>query len=400
MATIIKLPKFGLNFGFWKNSSPFYHQHQVGVTEPIYIDLSNVETAYYSVPHLQIVINRKAEMLSNLEWTIKNNKGEVVESHWLLDLLNNPNPLQNGKGLIFQLSVCKSIYGNAFVKKLKAFSSSKPRCYYVLDSQGMKVNLTGKLYDQYEISGIIKDYELELNEINQKFEVDEILHLRMASNKPIVAESPVKTLKDQLSNIEGAYKSRNILLNNRGMLGMISMGNSKGEATIPMSPKEKKEAEEKLTKHYGIQQGQKPIGITTLPFNWHPMSFPTKDLLLFEEIEDDFKVICDTYGIRREVFSTVDGTTFENQNTALKSTYQNTIIPEANYIAEVFNTEIESEGLKLEANLEHIPVLQEDKKEQAEVLEKMVDTLLKLLERGIISEADAKAKIDEILMKR
>ena len=42
------------------------------------------------------------------------------------------------------------------------------------------------------------------------------------------------------------------------------------------------------------------------------MSFPTKDLQLFEEVEDDMRVMLDTFGLNDNLFSKIKGSTFNN----------------------------------------------------------------------------------------
>jgi hypothetical protein len=58
---------------------------------------------------------------------------------------------------------------------------------------------------------------------------------------------------------------------------------------------------------------------------------------------------------------------FNNQNTAEKSLYQNSIIPDAENINEYWNRFFKTEelGLRIDKDFSHITVLQEDKEEAA-----------------------------------
>ena len=78
-----------------------------------------------------------------------------------------------------------------------------------------------------------------------------------------------------------------------------------------------------------MKDGQQKVLVTQSGVKWTPMSYPTKDLMLFEETEDDLQQIIDIYGMSRDIFSNTKGATFENQEMAIRGTYENTIIPEA-----------------------------------------------------------------------
>jgi hypothetical protein len=97
------------------------------------------------------------------------------------------------------------------------------------------------------------------------------------------------------------------------------------------------------------------------------MGFATKDLMLFEEIEDDIMRICDGYNYQYQLISSAKGTTFANVNDAKKLLYHDGIIPEANSDYEQWSQffKLEDYNLKLEKSYNHIAALQDDSETEA-----------------------------------
>lgn len=100
--------QFGNNFGANLDNRIW------GVKQPIWIDTHNAYLHYLEIPELRTVINKRADMMASAIPMLVNDAGEVVENHWVLDLIKNPNPTQSWHDVIFSLSVNDSLYSNAF----------------------------------------------------------------------------------------------------------------------------------------------------------------------------------------------------------------------------------------------------------------------------------------------
>jgi len=171
-------------------------------------------------------------------------------------------------------------------------------------------------------------------------------------------------------------------LNERGGIGILSTHSDKA---VPMSPKDRKDAEEKAINQFGIGKGKRKIHVSSLGLKWQPMTFPTKDLMLFEEVADDFNVILDAYGHNMNIYSSSQSTTFQNFKESLKAIYQNVTIPAAEHYAEVFTKELIGEsdsGLKIVAELS-VDALQQDAENRYKALNYQVDATIKLKEAGL-----------------
>jgi hypothetical protein len=123
---------------------------------------------------------------------------------------------------------------------------------------------------------------------------------------------------------------------------------------------------------YGVGDKQSSVIITDASLNWTPMSYPTKDLMLFEEIDNNKRIIIDAYGLNENIFSRMQGSTYENMREGEKIAYQDTIIPEAEDYARGLSEflGLTQKGEWLELCYDHLPILQEDEGKKAEVMTK------------------------------
>ena len=115
------------------------------------------------------------------------------------------------------------------------------------------------------------------------------------------------------------------------------------------------------------------------------MSYPTKDLLLFEELTADKLALVDAFGLNQYIFSQEKGATFSNVKDGIKMAYNDTIIPEAKKIYNNISEQIglEKEGLRLVPKFDHLPVLQKDKLESSQALNSRADALNKIIQAGV-----------------
>jgi hypothetical protein len=124
--------------------------------------------------------------------------------------------------------------------------------------------------------------------------------------------------------------------------------------------------------------------MTGSPLSWQSMSYPTKDLLLFEEVEADFKSIIDAYGHNADIYSNLNNAKFSNMNEALRQTYQNRIIPESEQLCFNLGNKLglTEKGLILELDYSHIEVMKSNEKEVIENFKMKADAIATLLSSG------------------
>lgn len=397
---------FFSSLGFGRRKFDYNQQYSVAQTlgrkTVVWADVTNSHETYQEVPQIKTVIDRKASMFANLKWKLVDSDNAEVEDADLMDLLSRPNPMQNGKEWITDWKTVFEIHQDAYTfGNFATPLSSLPATLWTLPTEDIEMVQTGKLYFQTKAEDIVSMYILKTgdpaSDIN--FEPNTILHCKAGNaGNPIKGQSKMLALKMPISNIMGAYKSRNILINERGAFGILS-NNSKDASGggIPMNKKESERIEKDYMSSHGIQDGKKRFIISNASLSFTPMSFPTKDLMLFEEIDDDMKTIIDAYGLNTHLFSSVKGSTFENMIQGIRNAYTGTIIPEAELFAEKLTSflKLDDRGLKLVASFDHIHALQANRVEQSEALLNWARAveIVSNPENGVIMDSDQRELI-------
>ena len=350
----------------------------------------NLYKLYSTTPQLKAVIDRKAAMFSNGIWKHLDSNGEMIENSPFVELLNNPHPAFNGKEFLRMHITSYDVYGNSFIFTNKGISDI-PATISVLPGDRMSILRSGKIYRQIEMDAIVEGYELrDENGLNDSFETDEVIHFACTNpNDPIMGESKIKVLMMPISNIRASYGFRNRIITNNAALGILSTDGGADGIGVTLNADEQKKINRGMSEAFGMQEGKSNILQTESNVRWNPMSYPTKDLLLFEEVDANFKMIIDTFGLNKNIFSPESDSKFSNLIEGLKMGYQDCIIPFAEDFANGLGKEIGiPEGEKLELCYDHIPVLQDNEREKAEIDKIKADTIATLRSNDRNDDAD------------
>ena len=376
----LNVPRYIDNFGT-------YHNRVFGQKTAIWIDTEQSFKHYVEIPELRAVVNKRANMMSSNKPCLYDKNGEKVEQHWLLDLINNPNPTQSWKDFIYSLSINDSLYSNSFAYAPKR-SFDIVNLIVPLPSDRIQINTTGKSIKQIDTDGLIQNYTFTYDSGKEEnLSTEEVIYIMSTDGTNLINPvSRMDALKYPLSNIRAAYHKRNVLLENIGSIGILSAKNNDIGGAIPLTPEERKEIQQDW-----YRRSKDELIITEADVNWQPMSFPTRDLMLFEELNADKLAIVDTFGLNIYVFSQENGATFTNVRDGIRMAYNDTIIPETQMIYNNIMEQIglTDEGYYLKADFSHLTVLQVDENESAKALKTRADALKTILETGVtLSDED------------
>ncbi len=358
---------------------------------------------FNSIPELNAVINLKARCFANGRLKTVNEKGEEVDL--LPEVLKKPNYFQDQKEFMRQSKLYHEIYGNEYVYSLfpVGFTWKNSKALFSLPP-----NLITKEYTNnqpfwvwpQEPDGITYTYEMDGT--NYSIDAAQILHMndnnvtvKEANGKNVLnGKTKLKGLRAALKNIKMAYESRGVILKYRGALGILSNQSTDGVgAGLPLEEKEIKDIQEKYSQYGGLE-GQFQAIITSANLRWQQMSVNPDKLGLFQETEEDFNKILDAFGVPSEMFTRQKGATFENQNQARKSIYENTIIPESAEWCMGLNTKFFPEGkIKIVLDYSHLPVFQEDIKHRSETINTMVNYLSRLRQDQQITDEEYREEL-------
>jgi hypothetical protein len=352
-----------------------------GKKEAVWLDTGDAWRLYIDIPELRAVINKRATMMSSNVPKLYDSKGNLVENHWLLDLIEHPNAVQSWSDVVYSISVQDGLYSNVVCYSPQR-SFGIRNLFVPLPANNLTINLSGKKLKQMEKENLIDSFVFTYDDgSKEKFEWSEAIYFTTADGMNIVKPiSRIDSLRFPLSNIQASYKKRNVLLENIGAIGILSAQQNDLGGAIPMTPEERT----KIQRDWYKRQKDELI-ITEANVNWQPMSYPTKDLMLFEELTEDKLALIDAYGLNYNLFSKTEGTTFTNVRDSIRMVYTDTIIPETQqmYDSLINQFGLKEEGYYLEACFDHLPILQDDHKEKAEVMKIKAETLEKLNNLGV-----------------
>lgn len=385
---------FGMN---WSRQNRFINQfnrlmpymNQIwGIKQPVWIDTQNAWEWFLSIPELRAVIDKRASMMCGNIPRLYDKNGVEVEKHWFLDLVAKPNPMQSWSDVVYSLSVNDALYSNVFAYCPERTGKIR-NLILPLPSNKMQIVLSGRVLKQMDREGMINGYKFEYdNDKIEALELKDVIYITTPDGMNIVnPTSRIDALKYPLSNIKASYHKRNVLLENIGAIGILSAQKSDLGGNIPMTPEERREIQKDW-----YNRSKDELIITESQVDWKPMSYPTKDLMLFEELTSDKLAIMDAYGMNSNLFSTEKGSTYTNVRDSIRMVYTDTIIPETQqmYDSMCHQFGLSDEGYKIVADFSHIPVLQEDEEKKATTLNTRADALQKIINANVPLSDDEK----------
>lgn len=341
--------------------------------------------AFEEVPEVNAVINRDAAMFSNMKIKVVDKNGEEIQDKEVEDLIKRPNWYQAQKEFVRQTRILRNVYGNEFIYFFRPTGLRKIKSLNTIPSNLIKVRYKSNTpyFDHLERPDELI-YEVNINGRYQV--IEDILHLndnnisidKVNDESFFVGQSKLKALAAPINNIRDAYESRGVIIRKRGALGILTNGSKDGiGSSMPIDGNEKEELQKEY-KGYGTLKNQDQLIITNLDLKWQQMAQnEPKKLGLFEEVKEDFMKLIDAYGHPLELYASVTGATFENQEQAIKNVYVNSIIPAANEWISAISKEIygDDDNRNIVAAYDHLPIFQEDLNEKSEQFSKTVTAL-------------------------
>jgi hypothetical protein len=351
-----------------------------GKKEAVWVDTNNAWRLFIEIPELRSVIDKRASMMASNVPCLYDMNGDKVESHWLLDLFKDPNAMQSWSDVVYSLSVQDALYSNSFAYCPKR-SFDIRNLIVPLPANKIEIQLSGKKLQAMDSEDMITRFKFEYDDDSKEIiDWSDMLYLTTDDGMNLVKPiSRIDSLKYPLSNIKAQYHKRNVLLENIGSIGILTTSQSDMGGAIPMTPEEKRQIQQDWFK-----RSKDELIITESNVDWKPMSYPTRDLMLFEELTADKMAIIDTYGLNANLFSSERGTTFTNVRDSIRLVYTDTIIPETQ---SMYDSMMKQWGLSdeyyLKADFSHLPALQEDEGEKADVQKTKAETLEKIAGLGV-----------------
>lgn len=362
-----------------------------GKKEAVWLDTGDAWRLFVDIPELRTVVNKRATMMASNIPMLYDKNDNIVENHWINDLINKPNGVQSWSDVVYSMSVQDALYSNVVAYCPKRVLNQR-NLIITLPNNKVKINLSGKKLKQMEMNDLITSFVFTYDDgTKETINLEDAIYLTTADGMNIVKPiSRIDSLRLPLSNIMASYKKRNVLLENLGAIGILSAQQNDMGGAIPMTPEER----QKIQKDWYRRQKDELI-ITESNVNWQPMSYPTRDLMLFEELTEDKLAIIDAFGLNYNLFSSDKGATFSNVRDSIRMAYTDTIIPETQ---QIYDSMIAQWGLQgeyyLQANFDHLPILQDDENQKATANKTKVETVKMINELVPLTEEQLRQLLD------
>lgn len=338
-----------------------------------YKNNSSALNAYVSCAPLTAIINRKAKSYINGKTFVMNTKGKESDSpdaKRIRALMKNPNPIQTWKQFeaqqkiyieLFGYCMCMPIINAGFTKR----GPVEAKQMWNIPPFLIEITPVKKLFYETDTNNGIAQVKLSYQGLQTLLDVQNLLifkDITPSAKSQFIPESRVCSLETQINNIIGAYESRHILINRRGAMGILSNSGKDVLGSLAIDKNEKQLLQDGFS-NYGLRKEQWQVIVTNAALQWQQMGYPTKDLMLFEEIQDDIMRICDSYDYPYRLLASEKSASYNDVSEFTKGLYQDAIMPESDSIYEQWNTFFKTEDLNLNIikDYSHVPCLQEDK---------------------------------------
>ena len=252
-----------------------------------------------------------------------------IKNHPLLDLLNNPNPTQNGCEFFESIYSYKLIAGNSFIKAtfLKSENFKNPRELFVLRPDRINI-IAGE-------NGLPMAYEYKVNNSKTRFYVDkitgqsEILHLK--NFNPIndwYGLSPIEAASYSIDQHNEASKWNQSMLQNGArpsgaLMVKCSDDNNSNFLTDEQFDRLKHQLDEEFS---GSENAGKPL-LLEGGLEWKEMSLKPTDMDFLNTKHSCARDIAMAFGIPSQLLGIPGDNTYNNLVEARLSMWEETILP-------------------------------------------------------------------------
>lgn len=366
-----------------------------GTEEWITIDGCEKKT-YETCAPLAMVVDKKAQLKSvgvyrHWKGTSRDPKKdkELFNTPELI-LLNKPNPIQSKADFLKEFTVHRCIHGIAYQYGLFTVSrniSASPAAIWNVLPEFVSYETTGKFYKASTTAEMFKRIWFDRGgEGEFTIEPQDILFRSMGNATNIlVPQSPLTKIRTELSNIIAAMAYRNVILRKKGAIGILSGDQRDGDGTKALDKQEFERMEKEYQRSWGLFHKQMKVLMAKYPMKWTPMTYPTKDLMLFEEVDNNLMKVIDLFQMNAELFSFIKGSTLAESGgrmlQAERSVYKNLIIPESDDDMQAMSEflGLHKRGEYITLDYSHVEALQDNIDLASQVMERRIRAFVSML---------------------
>lgn len=300
---------------------------------------------------------------------------EQIDSHELLDVWNNPNPLQTGMEFRYNWAGFKLSTGNAFINGVKPLigrNKQKFKQIHMLPSQHVRIVPDGMMMP-------IKEYILDIHGQELHIPGENVSHSKYFNpnfrlGQALYGQSPLQAAFRNLDTSNEADVARMKAFENQGAVGIIS--SSAKDETMKMSTAELDDLSDRYQTKFGGPDNFNKVLFTTAPVSWNNMGLSPVDMAILESKVHDLRTLCSVYRVQSQIFNDPENKIASNLAEAEKAAMRNAVMPLLNSLRDEVNLWLvpayqkPGQKLFLSPDWKAVAILQED-------IQKLVNWLLR-----------------------
>lgn len=268
-----------------------------------------------------------ATAAASVPWLLYDEQGNEIDAHPLLNLLSNPNPMQDGVSFMEGIFANLQIFGNAYIEAIRPNTSSSPVELYSLRPDRMKI-IPGA-------AGLPQGYQYSVNGQSSTWPADpltgasNILHLK--HYHPLDDWYGLAPMEAALQSIDqhNASGAWNQALLNQGARpsGALVYAPKDGSPATLSDDQLQRLREEMGQLYQGDRNAGRPL-ILEGGLEWREMSLSPKDMDWLSGRNSAARDIALAFGVPSQMIGLPDSQTYSNMEQARLAFYEETVLPQ------------------------------------------------------------------------
>jgi len=346
---------------------------------------ADLARAYVSAVWAYRCIKLRADAVASVPLGLLDRNGAPLDDHPLLDLLRDVNPTTMNLGdLLRATEAAYNIWGVAYWLKVRTAGPSSARngvrWLVWLNPQTVEA-ITDPAH------GVVA-YRQTVGAQTQEFRPEDVIVFRNFD--------PFDDLGG-LSPLAVALSEVNADLNAARFVAAFFANDARPAGLLTSdSPLHESEMERVRTWWERLFQGARnrwKTGIVASGLKWQTITFPPTDLALAELRAEDRRAICAVFGVPPGLAGAWESATYATAREQKASFYEDTVLPQLDYLAEVLNRsllthypDLTARGARLAWDTDSIAALRESATDKAR-------RLVMLFEAGVITRDEARVEM-------
>ena len=359
----------------------------------------NILTAS-KIDAIDTILRIQYSYFSQVNFLVKDAEGNEVD-HPVLEMLNKPNELTTKSQFLSKWLYYTIANGSSRIYKKPISVINEKYELHLLNPDNEKILKPLKSSFDIERDDIkVKYIEAVSNDKGTRrfttlFDYDNLIEFINGNG-----ESPLKTLRDEVTNLSIAKRSKQVKLKTSGVIvGTPKPNVDKGDYrdgltdividTNDSETKTHKDLVEQSLKH-GLHSGDH-VKILTIPMDFASIAKDLNSLDFDKETIEDNKKILRKFNYPLILFG-LDGSnsTFENQEKALIDLVQSTIQSYGNlFVESIEQSFLSGTGLTLHADYSHLPIYSTIENQKQQSFKNKAETEVLLYEKGLTDKEQA-----------